>query len=374
MIYLDNSATSYPKPLAVRCCVINSISRCGGNPGRSGHDMSVKAAEMVYEAREVVARHLNFDYPERVVFTENATYALNLAIKGLITGPCHVIISNLEHNSVIRPVVSLNKTFGVEYSVFDARKPLRDEILKVIREDTRFIICSAVSNVTGVEVDLQLLSSIADEYGIGLILDLSQYLGHKKFDSKRVHFSALCAPGHKGLLGITGCGFAVFNKDVSPFPLIDGGSGYNSISGSMPDDLPERLEAGTLPVHSIASLKKGIEYIDSYGISCIENKLSYLCEYTRHKLEELDFVEIYGINNGIVAFNVIGEPSTSVAQTLNENGICVRGGLHCAPLAHTAYGTLERGMVRVSFSLFNKTSDVNRLQHALWLEYKNSRR
>ncbi len=374
MIYLDNSATSYPKPLCVKRAVRKSIGECGGNAGRSGHFLSLKTAENIYNARETVANHIGFNCPERIVFTVNATHALNLAIKGLITEPCHVIISNLEHNSVLRPIISLQDKIGVKYSVFDARKPLYEEIASHVRPDTKYIICTAVSNVTGADVDIRILSEVAKEYGIGLILDLSQYLGHRRLDVSGMHFSALCAPGHKGLLGVMGCGFAVFGKDINPTPIFEGGSGYDTLNRRMPDHLPERMEAGTLPTTAIVSLMHGIRYIENHGVICIEKKLSSLCSYAHDNLAELGFTTVYGAENGIVAFNVNDISSIEVASFLDKNGIYVRGGLQCAPLAHAAYNTLNQGMVRASFSLYNSRGDVDKLIRALYREYKNSRR
>lgn len=374
MIYLDNAATSYPKPLCVRLGVARALEGCGGNPGRSGHLMSIRSSEYVYKAREVIAGHIGFCCPERIVFTQNATHALNFAIKGLITEPCHVIISNLEHNSVLRPVISLQGKIGVTYSVYDSRKPLKEEIEAHIKEDTKFIITTAVSNVTGAEINLKEISEIAKSHNLGLIIDLSQYLGHRLLDVSDLHFSALCAPSHKGLLGIMGGGFAVFNEGVSPVPIFEGGSGYDTLNPMMPSCLPERLEAGTVPTVAIISLIHGIGYIEKYGVSCIEKRMAQLCNYASELLKELKFVKVYGAENGIVAFNVDGVGSGEVADLISTHGICVRGGLQCSPVAHKAYNTLEQGMVRASFSVFNTKRDVDRLCNALLAEYKRGRR
>ena len=374
MIYLDNSATSFPKPKQVINTVKKSVNLYCGNAGRSGHNLSVRTAERIFKTRETISEHLGFDSPERIVFTQNATHALNFAIKGVVTSPCHIIISNLEHNSVLRPIVSLNEKLGVEYSSFDAYGDIKNEIARLIQPNTKFIVCTIVSNVTGKEIDLLTVSDIAKELGLGLILDVSQYIGHKRIDLSGVHFSALCAPGHKGLFGIMGSGFVVFGKNATPVPILDGGSGYDSLNAHMPSDLPERMEAGTLSSVAISSLCEGIKFIESYGVECIDHKLKYLCEYARKRLSEIDNCTVYGAENGIVSFNIDGKSSNEVAEVLNKHNIYVRGGLHCAPLSHKYYGTLASGMVRASFSLFNKISDVDRMCKVLCDEYNNSRR
>ena len=369
MIYFDNSATSFPKPRCVIRAAKKYATHNGGNAGRSGHRLSTKSAEMLYKAREAVAQHIAFENPERVVFTQNATYALNLAIKGLITNPCHVITSDMEHNSVLRPLNALKES-GVSYSTFDAKISPDIAIPPLLRSDTKFIVCTAVSNVSGMEIDIYALSNIAKKYGLGLILDLSQLLGHREIDTRRLHFSALCAPGHKGLMGLMGSGFAVFSADSTPKPLIDGGSGYDSLNEGMPSQLPERLEAGTLAAPAIISMARGIEYIESYGTECVGRHLSMLCSYTEALLSSIPRIKVIGGGNGIVAFNVVDTPSTVVADMLDEHGICVRGGMHCAPMAHRSLGTLESGVVRISYSLFNTYDEVDRLYRLLKKEYK----
>ena len=206
MIYLDNAATSYPKPRAV----INEVNRCirkyCGNPGRSGHSLSIKAAEEIYSSREQIAKHIGISNPENVVFTPNATFALNLAIKTLIPENCHVLCSDYEHNSVIRPLNRLSRDRGVEYSYFCSC----DDLSSKINSNTKAIVCSLASNVTGFETDISFLSNIAEKYKLLLILDASQVLGHKRLNLQETPCDALCAPGHKALMGIQGCGFAAF--------------------------------------------------------------------------------------------------------------------------------------------------------------------
>ena len=365
MIYLDNAATSYPKPRSVLKEVARCIKHYGGNPGRSAHSLSIKAAEKIYDTREKIAEVLNYPFPERIVFTPNATYALNMAIKGLINEPCHCLISDLEHNSVIRPLNARINSIGGKISVFKTDGDLSEAIRPLIREDTRFIVCTSSSNVTGRKISLEHLSKIASENGIKLIIDLSQSIGHYEINASKLTFAALCAPGHKALLGLQGSGFVVFGKDELPCTLIEGGSGNETLSKEMPIYLPERMEGGTLFTPAIASLCCGIEYIQSYGEACIERKISDLTERMEETFSEIPSLTLYGAENGIAAFNIDNVPSEIVARYLAEEGICVRGGLHCAPLTHSGLGTINGGAVRASVSIFNSHYDIDRLYRAL---------
>lgn len=369
MIYFDNAATSFPKPQ----CVIKEVKDClqkyCGNAGRSGHRLSLLAAEKIYRSRDSIAAHLCYPYPERVVFSQNATYALNLAIRGLITERCHIITSDIEHNSVIRPVHSLARELGCRISSFDADIDPWLAIPPLIRDDTSFIISTATSNVTGQSIDIRALSDIAKKHGLSLILDLSQTLGHMRIDASVLHFSALCAPGHKGLMGIQGCGFTVFSSDANPSAFIYGGSGAFSKSRDMPPELPERMEGGTLSTPAIVALMRGVEYLDKYGVATAGTHLQRLTDQASERLSSLSFVKVISANNGIVCFNVNGYSSEQVAARLDRRDIAVRGGLHCAPDAHKKLGTLENGAVRASFSIFNKPTQVDRFYTVLKSEF-----
>ena len=370
MIYFDNAATTFPKPREVTQEVNNCLQKYCGNPGRSGHKLSIRASEEIYAVREKVANHLNLQTADRVVFTQNATYALNIAIQGLIREKCHIIISDIEHNSVIRPIHALVERYGCEISIFHSDTDLYRALIPLIREDTRYIVCTSTSNVTGKNIDIYTLSDIAGKYNLSLILDLSQTIGHVRIDADRMHFSALCAPGHKGLYGIQGSGFVIFGKDAKPRPLIYGGSGAESRSKYMPETLPEAIEAGTLSTPSIVSLGRGIEYIEKYGLKNVAAHHDRLTELCRDRLENLTYVRLLSAQNGIVCFNVEGYSSEQVSARLNKRNIAVRGGLHCAPFAHERLGTLDKGAVRASFSIFNKPSEINRFYNALRSEFQ----
>ncbi len=360
MIYFDNAATTHKKPDSVLKEVKRCLTKYSANPGRSGHKLSMRTSLLVYEARETVARHFNYKYPERIVFTYNATYALNIAIKGFVNEKCHVILSDLEHNSVLRPVEHLRRDLDVEYSFYDSSATnIFREIESHIRPDTRAIVTTLSSNVTGSVIPLFALSELKRKHNLILILDASQSAGHIKYDLSEYLFDAFIAPGHKALFGIMGCGICIFNS--APYStLIDGGSGSNSKSLVMPQELPELIEAGTVAVPAISSLKAGIEYIDKIGISCINKKIELLTDKLKNLMLNSNNIYLYAAENGIISFNIKGRTAEDVACELDKHGICVRSGLHCAPLAHKKLGTYEIGCVRASLSYFNNEKEIKR--------------
>ena len=359
MVYLDNAATSFPKP----DCIIRDLNFClrkyCGNPGRSGHALSIEAGERIYEVRELVADFLNYENPECVVFTYNATYALNLAIKTKITKKCHIIISDAEHNAVLRPIESLKEKLGVEYSVFKSSGDIRASIESAIRDDAECIVSTLQSNVTGRKIPLDILSDVAKRHGLYLIVDASQIIGHEKIDLKKTPCDVLCAPGHKALFGIQGCGFAVFKSKERLSSFIEGGSGSESKMLYMPLQLPEGYEAGTLSTPAIITLGSGIRYIGGIGLECIQSRCSSLAQRVKTTLDIPKRIRLYDSFGSIVLFNIIGKDSDTVTQMLNKEGICVRGGLHCAPMAHKLLSTEDSGAVRVSLSYLNSERDID---------------
>ena len=363
-VYLDNAATTFPKPASVIHAVNKCISCYCGNPGRSGHRLSLSSAEKIYECREQICRLFNYPYPERISFTQNATIALNTAIKGLIKEPCHVIISDLEHNSVIRPLYKRSSETGGEYSIFSTEGDIAENIKKEIRSNTRFIISTLQSNVTGDLIDAKILSDIAKQYNLGLIIDASQYVGHFNLDLSGLYFDAICMPGHKALFGIAGSGVLILgNKRFDT--LFEGGSGSESYNRLMPKEPPERYEAGTVSTPAIVSLLYGVEFIQNYGIFEIEKKIHGLTDRVRDVLSSLPFITLYGSKSGIASFLYNGYPSEYISDKLNCYGICTRGGIHCAPMIHKRLGTENCGLVRVSFSALNNFADIDRLYQAL---------
>ncbi len=366
MIYLDNAATSYPKPKEATDAMIRAIKFSPGNPGRSSHKLSIAAAETIYKARETVALLLRAKDPDGVVFTYNATHALNMAIKSYVEIGSHVIISDIEHNAVIRPLEKMRSEGLIEYDAFRADSDPETEIGSLIRKNTTCIISTLQSNVTGQTIPLDKLSSIAKRYRLTLIIDASQYLGHGAIDLNATPCDVLCGPGHKGLFGIQGVGFAVFSDLKRRRSWIEGGSGSESRSTMMPLELPEGYEAGTLGTPAIASLLGGIKYINRVGLDYIEEKIDRLTDALIARLSSVRKIKIYDSSRGIVSFNLDGLTSSELAALLDERNVCVRSGLHCAPSAHKKLGTLDIGTTRASLSVFNKISELDRLYKILF--------
>lgn len=363
MIYFDNAATTFPKPRSVIDSVMDCIENYCGNPSRSSHPLSMMAADAVFDARCAVAELLSIDTPESVVFTENATYALNMAIKTALPEKCHVITSDIEHNSVIRPLERLRYTRGIEYSLFDSDENIYESIPALIRSNTKAIVCTLMSNVTGKMTDLAALSEIARRYSLILIVDASQMIGHESIDLSKTPCDILCAPGHKALFGIQGCGFAVFKEKTVKETFIEGGSGNDSINPEMPAGLPEHFEAGTLPTPSIVALKSGIDFINNYGMSNVTKRLHSLEERCAEILSSFAGIKVYG--KGPISFSYKDVPSSHVCERLNKDGIYTRCGLHCAPSAHRKAGTLTTGLTRISLSVFNTEDELDKLYLSL---------
>ena len=361
MIYLDNAATSFPKPKRVISRTSEYIKHNCGNPGRSSHRLALRAAEEVYLAREAVAELFSVPYPERVVFTANATHALNLAIKTLITKPCHVLTSDHEHNSVIRPLERLSREIGISYSSFSLIGDVYENLNAARRDDTRIVVCTLASNVSGRKCDLASVCRFCAVNRLELVLDASQLAGHEKIDLSKTPCSVLCAPGHKALFGFQGSGFAIFCDEKIRSSFMEGGSGSDSRSRDMPILLPERYEAGTLATPSIVSLRAGIDFIKDYGIENIERRLKFIVREAADSFREMKEIAIYGEENGILCFSAEGFSPVEIADKLDKLGICVRAGLHCAPAAHEVIGSINTGTVRASFSALNSPYDAKKL-------------
>lgn len=348
--------------------MLRAVTRYGANPGRSGHALSMRAAERVYACRAQAAA-LFGAAPERVVFTQNATHALNIAILGCLRPGDHVVVSDLEHNSVLRPVYSLRER-GVEYDV--APVDLADDSATVeayrraLRPNTRMIVATAASNLLGLCLPTAALGRLARERGIVYLLDASQAAGSRPLSLADTGADILCAPGHKGLYGPQGSGIMVLSGRVMPEPLMTGGAGSLSLQEHMPEAAPERYEAGTLNTPAIAGLEAGIAAVRRAGVESIARHELSLVQRLYELLSECGQVELYtgypdARFTGILPFNVKGRHSNEVAQALDRHGVCVRAGLHCAPLAHAKIGTLDRGAVRVSVGMFNTSAQVETL-------------
>lgn len=369
-VYLDNAATTFPKPEPVIRAVTDCMRRKGGNPGRSSHSLALAAAQTVYDTRSALAG-LCGGHADRVVFTMNATHALNLAIKGLAKPYSHVLISNIEHNSVLRPVVSLS-SMNTEYSLFDTVGRAQDDtegvissMLSGIRRNTCAVVVCHRSNTLPVEAPIEAIGEVCRKKGIAFIVDASQSFGCVETDMEKWGISALCAPFHKGLYGPQGGGFAVFGKDICDKrikTLFEGGSGSASSEVVMPEYLPERLEAGTVPTPAIAGARAGAEFVKMKGFARIDRYEKELISYMKRRLSRLDEVKIYFPDRScgaILLFNAEGFSGERLAGALDEKGICVRSGLHCSPLSHRVNNTISCGAVRASVSVFNSFEDID---------------
>ena len=360
MIYLDNAATTFPKPKSVVDAVSLALTSFGGNPGRGSHEMSVRAASMIGEAREALAELFDAASPDDVAFTMNTTYALNLAIKSCVKRGDHLLISSMEHNSVLRPIRALADRGVVAFDVFDAFADDPVAAIKAkMRRETKLVVCAHASNVCGRVLPIGVIGTFLHQNGVRFIVDAAQSAGKLPISVRGDNIDALCVPVHKGLYGPMGCGALIAGEG---FPtdgatLIEGGAGLNSLDEHMPDFLPERFEAGTLPVPAIAGLLAGARFVQSVGTDEIAAHEARLCREAASRLCDMPRVTLYS-DSGVILFNVDGVPAARVCEALDCEGICVRGGFHCSPLAHRALATGEDGAVRASFGYFNTRSDA----------------
>jgi selenocysteine lyase/cysteine desulfurase len=314
--------------------------------------------------------------PENVVFTLNATYALNTAIKGIAERGDHFIISNMEHNAVFRPIVSLSEGLACEFSIADVLKNSKQEIIseikKHIKKNTKAVIMIYSSNICSYRLPIREIGRFCKNNGIIFIVDASQAVGHMEINIKKDCINILCAPAHKGLYGCMGLGFLITDGSCKLKTLTEGGSGYNSADVHMPEDMPEHLEAGTLPVPAISALREGLRYVRRMGVDKIEHHEKKMHELMSNMLDGLPYVKQYmsGYAGSCLLFNVTDIPSTILDEALIARGICIRSGFHCSPLAHRALKSGEFGGVRCSFGVFSNEHEirgfVNSLKDVVW--------
>ena len=367
MVYFDNAATSYPKPERVYETIMTAMREYGANPGRSGHKMALKTSREIYETRELIGKLFNIDNAMNIIFTFNATESLNMGIKGILKPGDHVITTSMEHNSVLRPIKYLER-FGVESTIVKGDKQgriLASDIEKSIKPNTKLIVNTHVSNLTGTIMPIEQIGKIAKNNGITYMVDAAQSAGVYDIDVAKMNIDLLAFPGHKGLLGPQGTGGLYIRDKLELVGLIQGGTGSASHSLDQPSITPDKFESGTPNAPGIIGLGAGIDYILHRGISNIRE---YEEELTMHFIEEaskVDGVILYGPLNkeeqgGVVALNIKDADSSEVSYILDqEYDIAVRPGLHCAPLAHKTIGTLEQGVVRFSFGIFNSHEEID---------------
>ena len=366
MIYFDNAATTLKKP----DCVIEAVAKamCSmGNSGRGVHDGALRAGRSIYDARAALAGLFGAESPERIAFTANSTQALNIAIKGTLEPGDHVITTALEHNSVLRPLYELEDR-GLELTILpaDAMGNLRyEDFEKAIRPNTRAIVTTHGSNLTGNLLDIARIGGIAEGHGLIYIVDASQTAGVFPIDVQKMGIHILCFTGHKGLLGPQGTGGLYVREGIEVRPLLTGGSGVQTYLRSHPPQMPTRLEAGTLNGHGIAGLGAAVDYIRKTGPDTIRAREQALMWAFYEAVREIPGITVYGDFTtkdrcAIVSLNVRDYDSGQVSDALSEEyGIATRPGAHCAPLMHRALGTVEQGAVRFSFSHYNTNEEIN---------------
>jgi cysteine desulfurase family protein len=365
-IYLDNAATSFPKPESVYQAFNDVFRKIGANTGRSGHRWGIKANHIISDVRETIADFFNIPNPSSVVFTHNCTEAINLGIKGLLKPGDHVITTSMEHNSVLRPLRSLASK-GVETAIVNCSKEgilNPDDVKKEIRKNTRLIVITYASNATGVLLPIGDINRIAKNYGIVFMVDAAQAAGVIQIDVQKLGIDLLACPGHKALLGPQGTGFLYIGNGIQLDPLLEGGTGWSSELEEQPEDLPEKFESGTLNTPGLSGLGAGIDFIKKIGIENIRKHENLLISELHRRLCEIEEIEWYGPHDyekktGIFSFNIKGLNPSDVGFILdNVYDILTRVGLHCAPAAHRTLGTFPKGFVRVSLGYFNTMDEI----------------
>lgn len=365
MIYMDNAATTMRKPDEVIEAVVNAMNSMG-NAGRGAHAASLSASRVIYNTRESLARFFGAESPKQIVFTNNSTESLNIAIKGLLEPGDHVVTTMLEHNSVLRPLYEMQEK-GVSLTIIKSNKKgtiSYEELEQAVWENTKAIICTNASNLTGNYVDVKRIGEIAKKKGVLFVVDASQTAGVYPIHVQEMNIDILCFTGHKSLLGPQGTGGLYVREGLVLKPLKSGGSGVQTYLKKHPDDMPTALEAGTLNGHGIAGLGAAIEYLEKEGIDNIREKELQHMWHFYHGVKDIPGIKIYGdfdteVRCPIVTLNIGDYDSSEVSdELLMTYGISTRPGAHCAPLMHEALGTVEQGAVRFSFSHYNTYEEI----------------
>lgn len=372
-LYLDNAATSFPKPDQVYAAVMQAMQQIGASPGRGGYGSALNASRLLLDTREAIARLIHAADSSRIIFTNNATTALNLGAMGVLLPGDHVVTSSMEHNSLLRPLFLLEKR-GVELTIVQAdTQGLIDpeQVRKALRHNTRMVAVAHVSNVTGGIQDVQQIASIAREADCLMLLDAAQSVGSLQIDMQKFGIDLLAAPGHKGMLGPQGTGFLAVAPGVSLRPILAGGTGSSSDQDQQPDGFPEGFEAGTHNLPGIVGLGAGLAFLLETGIEQIGQHEHQLAEYARNCLETVPGCTQFGPQkpeqrSAVVSLSIEGwDPALLAFQLDREYGIAVRAGLHCAPRAHHTIGSYPAGTLRLSPGWFNTSDDINTFCEAL---------
>ena len=375
MIYLDNASTSFHKPDCVFTAVMEAMHQAG-NSGRGSSGEAMEASRLIFDTRCRIAEMFEADGPECVAFTSNATEALNTALFGVLhpgDGPVHAIATEMDHNSVLRPLYALEKK-GLELTVLPADRKGRISLTDMeaaIRPETKVIVCTHASNLTGNRNDIHAIGEIAKKHDILFIADAAQTAGVFQISMKKDQIDILCFSGHKGLMGPQGTGVICVRPGVKVEPLKVGGSGILTFQKEHPSDMPEALEAGTLNSHGIAGLRAALGWIQETGIDRIRQREQDLMMRFYEQVKTISGVTVYGDfsqkdRSPVVTLNIMGMGSSELSMILGEDyGISTRSGGHCAPLMHQALGTEKTGAVRFSFSCFNTEEEVDEAARAV---------
>ncbi|EPY2272620.1 aminotransferase class V-fold PLP-dependent enzyme [Clostridium sporogenes] len=375
-IYLDNAATTYPKPEKVYSSILNYMKNVGASPGRGGYENALTGDRMVYKCRQSLINLFNFNKIENVVFTSNITASLNILIKSIVKDGWHVITSSMDHNSVIRPLVSLEKSNKIELDILNCSEEGLiniDDFKNAIKDNTKLVVLSHASNIVGTIQPLETIGKICKEKGIYFIIDSAQTAGVLPLDFQNLNCNALAFTGHKALLGPQGIGGFIIDDKLNNIAtnFIEGGTGSLSESTLQPDFLPDKFESGTMNTPGIAGLLAGIEYINEEGLNIIKEREEYLCREFINGLLNINSIKVYGpldasLRTATISINSSKIDNSELGFLLDsEFGIMVRTGLHCAPLAHKTIGSFPQGTLRFSFGAFNDIKDINYALYAL---------
>ena len=365
LIYFDNAATSGKKPQSVVDAVANALKNFSANPGRSGHDLSIKTADTVFKTREKIANFFGAQEPEKVVFTLNCTHSINCVLKGVLKRGDHLIISNLEHNAVMRPLKKLKANFSVA-EVSKSKSETLANFERLIKPNTRLIFVTGASNVTGQILPIKELGDLCKNKGILFGVDAAQIAGNRPINMQKMNIDFLCIAPHKSLYAPMGIGILICRKPLEN-TILEGGTGTDSLDFSQPRILPEGMESGTINVPAIFGVSAGLDFVEKIGIEKAYKHEFELLEMLYFGLSKNPNVTLYTApprfleSVPVLPFNYKNFDSFKTAAILNKNGFAVRGGLHCAPTAHKALKTGDFGAVRVSFGLFNTKNEVQSL-------------
>lgn len=378
-IYIDNAATSFPKPEEVYNETLNCMKNYAANPGRSTHTMALESSTKVSETREVLSDFFNITSSFNMIFTSNATEGLNIGIKGVLKPGDHVISTVIEHNSVLRPLNSLSKK-GVKVTLLavdNYGKLNINSLKKEIQKNTKLIVVNHASNVLGTLQYINTIGKIARDAGILFMVDASQSAGTINIDVEKYNIDLLAFPGHKGLMGPQGTGGLFIRDGISIANFKEGGTGSNSMSMTQPDFLPDKFESGTLNVPGIAGLCEGVKFIQKIGRRNIQKHEEGLIQYLLQEFKKMPYVKIYGSGctekrSAVISINIDNMDSSEVGYLLNKKGIAVRTGYHCAALIHPIIGTSKTGTVRLSPGYFNTYEEMEQVVKVIQGIYKGN--